>query len=222
MMPGDNQSKMVPIAADATVGTCQNCSVLHQSLTEYVASFVALKQKVTNSNETIRLQQQLEELQLRLVFLEKQNADYESMRAELEEKKYALKTFEKMSEEMKQLKEEESSKAMSQNKMLEDQLKNVKELMETQALENVQVKKEKATVEHDLLQTQVSLKIFQAQADEVEKLIEENTKTTSIKNSLENKVRLLEESVCKQNHQISQMTREKIIFERNIHDLQVQ
>lgn len=30
MMPGDSQSKTVAIAADATVGNCQNCSVLHQ------------------------------------------------------------------------------------------------------------------------------------------------------------------------------------------------
>lgn len=30
MMPGDTQSSALPIAADATVGTCQNCAVLHQ------------------------------------------------------------------------------------------------------------------------------------------------------------------------------------------------
>lgn len=30
MMPGDSQSRKVAIAADATVGNCQNCSVLHQ------------------------------------------------------------------------------------------------------------------------------------------------------------------------------------------------
>lgn len=30
MMPGDSQSKTMAIAADATAGNCQNCSVLHQ------------------------------------------------------------------------------------------------------------------------------------------------------------------------------------------------
>lgn len=30
MMPGDTKPSALPIAADATVGACQNCSVLHQ------------------------------------------------------------------------------------------------------------------------------------------------------------------------------------------------
>lgn len=30
MMPGDTQSSAVAIAAEASVGDCQNCSVLHQ------------------------------------------------------------------------------------------------------------------------------------------------------------------------------------------------
>uniref|UniRef100_A0AAX7SJJ8 Uncharacterized protein n=1 Tax=Astatotilapia calliptera TaxID=8154 RepID=A0AAX7SJJ8_ASTCA len=87
MMPGENQSKALAIAADATTGNCQNCSVLQQSLAEYVSSFLALKQKIAVSDDTIRLQQQLEELQIRLVTLEKKTADYESVQAELEEKK---------------------------------------------------------------------------------------------------------------------------------------
>ncbi|XP_059195987.1 little elongation complex subunit 1 [Centropristis striata] len=220
MMPGDNQSKTAAIAADATVGNCQNCSVLHQSLTEYVSSFLALKQKIMVTDDSISLQQQVEELQIRLVTMEKKTADYESVQAELEEKKGALKTYEQMSEEMEKLKQQ-NSKTMGENKKLEDQLKDVKEVTETQALENAQLKMEKAVVENDLLKTQISLKESQAQADQVEKLIEENTKTTSIKDNLENKVRLLEESVCKQNHQISRMTKEKILLERNINDLQL-
>ncbi|XP_078109542.1 little elongation complex subunit 1 [Sander vitreus] len=283
MMPGDSQSKTAVIAA---VGNCQNCSVLHQSLTEYVSSFLALKQKIPLSDDTIRLQQQLEELQIRLVTLEKKTADYESVQAELEEKKGALKTYEQMSEEMEKLKHqnskmmaenkkledqlkdvkeltetqslenaqlkrekavvendlletqtllkksqaqadhvdkliEENAKTTSMNTKLEDQLKDVKELTETQSLENAQLKREKAVVENDLLETRTSLKKSQAEADQVEKLMEENAKTTSIKDSLENKVRLLEESVCNQNHQISQLSKEKILLERNIDDLQV-
>ncbi|XP_039974663.1 little elongation complex subunit 1 [Xiphias gladius] len=220
MMPGDSQSKTVAIAADATVGNCQNCSVLHQSLTEYVSSFLALKQKITVSDDTIRLQQQLEELQIKLVTLEKKSRDYESMQAELEEKKCALTAYGQMSEEMEKLKQE-NNRTMTENKKLEEQLKDLKELTETQSLENAQLKREKAEVENDLLKTQTSLKKSQAQADQVEKLIEENAKTTSIKNNLENKVRLLDDSVCKQNHQISQLTKEKILRERDIDELQV-
>ncbi|KAF3840023.1 hypothetical protein F7725_018740 [Dissostichus mawsoni] len=220
MMPRDSQSKTAAIAADATVGNCQNCSVLHQSLTEYVSSFLALKQRIAVSDDAIGLQQQLEELQIRLVTLEKKTADYESLQAELEEKKVALKTFGQISEEMEKLKQE-NIKMMAENEKLEDHLKDVKELTETQSLENALLKREKAVVENDLLETQTSLKKSQAKADQVERLIEENAKTTSIKGSLENKVRLLEDSVCKQNHQISHLTKEKILLESNIDDLQV-
>ncbi|KAJ4931399.1 hypothetical protein JOQ06_025696 [Pogonophryne albipinna] len=220
MMPRDSQSKTAAIAADATVGNCQNCSVLHQSLTEYVSSFLALKQRIAVSDDAIGLQQHLEELQIRLVTLEKKTADYESLQAELEEKKVALKTFGQISEEMEKLKQE-NIKMMAENEKLEDHLKDVKELTETQSLENALLKREKAVVENDLLETQTSLKKSQAKAEQVEKLIEENAKTTSIKGSLENKVRLLEDSVCKQNHQISHLTKEKILLESNIDDLQV-
>ncbi|XP_032374322.1 little elongation complex subunit 1 isoform X2 [Etheostoma spectabile] len=217
MMPGDSQSKTAAIAA---VGNCRNCSILHQSLTEYVSSFLALKQKIPLSDDTTRLQQQLEELQIKLVTLEKKTADYESVQAELKNKKDALKTYEQMSVELEKLKHQ-NSKTMAENKTLEDQLKDVKELTETQSLENAQLKREKAVVENDLLETQTALKTSQAEADQVEKLIEENATTTSIKDNLEKKVRLLEESVCNQNHQISQLSKEKILLGRNIHDLQV-
>ncbi|XP_067458216.1 little elongation complex subunit 1 isoform X1 [Thunnus thynnus] len=220
MMPGDNQSKTVAVGADATVGNCQNCCVLHQSLTEYVSSFLALKQKITVSDDTIRLQQQLEELQIHLGTLEKKTADYESLQAELEEKKSALKDYGQMSVEMEKMKQE-NCKTMAEKKKLEYQLKDVKELMETQSLESAQLKREKAVVENDLLKTQTSLRKSEAQANQVEKLIEENAKTTSIKDNLANKVRQLEESVSKQNHQISQLTKEKTLLERNIDDLQV-
>ncbi|XP_010766953.1 little elongation complex subunit 1 isoform X2 [Notothenia coriiceps] len=220
MMPRDSQSKTAAIAADATVGNCQNCYVLHQSQTEYVSSFLALKQRIAVSDDAIGLQQQLEELQIRLVTLEKKTADYESLQAELEEKKVALKTFGQISEEMEKLKQE-NIKMMAENEKLEDHLKDVKELTETQSLENALLKREKAVVENDLLETQTSLKKSQAKADQVERLIEENAKTASIKGSLENKVRLLENLVCKQNHQISHLTKEKILLESNIDDLQV-
>lgn len=39
-MPGDSQSNIVAIAADATVGNCQNCSVLHQVRSSFCGSKV--------------------------------------------------------------------------------------------------------------------------------------------------------------------------------------
>ncbi|XP_034553389.1 little elongation complex subunit 1 [Notolabrus celidotus] len=219
MMPGDSQAKTVAIAADATIGNCQNCSVLHQSLSEYVSSFLALKQKITASDETIRHQQQLEELQIRLLSLEKKTADYESVQAELEEKKAALKACGQISDEMAKLKQE-NSKIIAENKKLQDQINDVNELMETQSLENAQLKREKAVVENDLLEAQTSLMKSQAQADQIKQLMEEKAKTTSIREHLENKVQQFGDSMCKQNHKITQLTKEKILLERNIADLQ--
>ncbi|XP_074539998.1 little elongation complex subunit 1 [Halichoeres trimaculatus] len=216
MMPGDSYSKTVAIAADATVGNCQNCSVLHQSLNEYVSSFLALKQKITASDESIRLQQQLEELQIKLLSLEKKTADYDSVKAELEEKKDSLKAYEQMSVELQKIKQE-NSKILAENKKLEDQLSDVKELSETQSLENAQLKREKAVVENELLEAQTSLMKSQAQADQIKHLMEEKAKATSIN---ETKMRQFEDSMCKQSDQINQLTKEKILLEKNIADLQ--
>ncbi|XP_061572403.1 little elongation complex subunit 1 [Cololabis saira] len=218
MMPGDRQAKTAAVAADGTAGSCTNCSILHQSLTEYVSSFLALKQKITASDDAIRLQQQLEELQMHLVTLEKKTADYESVQAELEEKRSSLKAHEHLSEEMEKLKQENII-TVTQNKKLEDQLKCVKDLTDVQLLENAQLKREKAAIENDLLQTQVSLKKSQEQAGKAEKLAEENAAMASLKESLENKVKLFEDSICKQNHQIFQLSKEKTLLERNIFDL---
>ncbi|XP_014857572.1 PREDICTED: little elongation complex subunit 1 [Poecilia mexicana] len=220
MMPGESQSNTAAIAADATVGSCQNCSVLHQSLTEYVASFLALKQKIAATDDSIRLRKQLEELQMRLFTLEKKTADYESVQAELEEKTGALKAYEQLSEEMDKLKQEKSN-TLAENETLRDELKCLKDLTETQRLENARVKREKAAVENDLLKTQASLKESQEQAKKVDKLTKENAIMTNMKDRMENKVRVLEDSICKQNYQISQLTNEKILLERNISDLQV-
>lgn len=219
MMPGDNQSKMVAIAADATVGNCQNCSVLHQSLNEYVSSFLALKQKITVTDDTIRLQQQVKELQARLVSLETKTADYEALQAELEEKRDVCKSYEQMSEEMEAFKRV-NTEINSENNRLTDELKNLKEFVEARTLESAQLRREKAEVENNLLDAQASLKKVQVQAEQIEKLIKENSETTRIKENLENKVKQLEESVSKQNHQIKQLSKEKSLLERNIDDLQ--
>ncbi|XP_068179768.1 little elongation complex subunit 1 [Antennarius striatus] len=218
-MPGDTRSKTVVIAAEMAFGNCQNCSVLHQSLNEYVSSFLALKKKITFSDESIRLRQQLEEMQIRLVTLEKKSADYESLQGELEEKKEALKSYGQMIEAMEKFKQENCI-IMAEKNQLEDQLKETKELMQIQSLENSRLTREKALVENDLLKTQASLNKSQAQADQVEKLIEENFKVSEMKDALENKVRLLEDSLCARDRHISHLTKCKILLQGNIDDLQ--
>ncbi|RVE62407.1 hypothetical protein OJAV_G00156840 [Oryzias javanicus] len=220
MMPGDTQTKTAETAAEAAFGNCANCSALHQSLTEYVSSFLALKQRIAVSDDTIRLQQELEELQIKLVTMEQKMVDYTSLQTELEEKKVALKSCEHLSENMDKLKQE-NSKALTKIKDLEEQLKHLKDLTEAQVIKNAQLGTEKATVENDLLQTQASLKKCQAKADKVEKLMEENANMKSLKDSLENKVQFLEDSSCSQNLQISKLAREKALLERNIYDLQM-
>lgn len=170
MMPGDTNPSALPIAADATVGACQNCSVLHQVKLTFCSSsnfsfvifcdkqisqqfafsclftesewiyFVTVGTETEDSrfrvsvdinfvivtelqtkciyvcflhsyvwlylsllcdmwiacfnatkndscSDSIRQQQTLEELQIRLKTLEKKTSDYESLQAELEEKK---------------------------------------------------------------------------------------------------------------------------------------
>ncbi|MEQ2194304.1 hypothetical protein XENOCAPTIV_027008, partial [Xenoophorus captivus] len=161
------------------------------SLTEYVQSFLALKQKIAVTDDSIRLREQLEELQIRLVTLEKKTADYESVQAELEEKRGALKAYEQLSEELEKLKQEKSN-TVAENEKLGDELKCLKDSTETQALENAQLRREKAVVENDLLKTQAFLKESQEQAEKANKLIEENAIMTNIKDSLEHKVRLFE------------------------------
>ncbi|XP_054638954.1 little elongation complex subunit 1 [Dunckerocampus dactyliophorus] len=220
MMPGDSQPKTVAIAADATSENCQNCSVLHQSLTEYVSSFLALKQKILVSDDPIRLKQQLEELQIQLVALKKKTEDYESVRAELEEKTRILVGYEHMSEEVEKLKQENNN-TLTENRNLDDRLKDTKERMETQSLENALLKREKATLENDLLKAQLSLQKSREKADELEKLKEDHAKTTSIKDNLANKLARLEESFSQKNNQITQLTKEKRLLERNMYDFQV-
>ncbi|XP_017265285.1 little elongation complex subunit 1 [Kryptolebias marmoratus] len=219
MMPGDSQSKTAAIAADAAVGSCQNCSILHQSLTEYVSSFLALKQKITVSDDTVRLQQQLKELQIQLFALEKKTADYDSVQAELDEKRHAVKAYEQLSKEMEELKQENSN-TVAKNKKLEDQLQCLNDLTEKQSLENAQLRREKSAIENDLLKSLASLKKSQAEVEKAEKLREENAQMTNIKDNLENKVGLLKHSIGQKNHQIDQLTKEKLLLEKNIFDLQ--
>ncbi|KAI1894233.1 hypothetical protein AGOR_G00113710 [Albula goreensis] len=53
MMPGENHSKLPEIASDATAGICQNCTILHQNLKEYVAALLTLKGKIFDTDRLL-------------------------------------------------------------------------------------------------------------------------------------------------------------------------
>ncbi|XP_077454675.1 little elongation complex subunit 1 isoform X2 [Stigmatopora argus] len=219
MMPGGTQAKTVPIASEASLGNCQNCSVLHQSLTEYVSSFLALKQKITVSDETITLRQQYNELQRQFVTLEKKTEDYASVKAELEEKKKILRDYSQMSEDVEKLKQENSI-TLAENGKLDIQLTGLKDLMESQSLEIAQLKQKKAFLENDLLNIKITLKKSEENADKVEKLTAEQDRLTNIKEKLANTVTQLEESVSQRNNEILHLNKDKILLERTILDFQ--
>ncbi|CAL8289363.1 unnamed protein product [Merluccius merluccius] len=239
MMPGEHNPKAAQIAAEATVGACHNCSVLHRTLNEYVATLLTLKQKTTDSGQLLseyqeksddillfcileanRLKEQVEELQAKLLVLEKEKSCLESVQTELEEAKTSLRTYSQMSEEMERLKEK-CIQTTTENEKLQHQLKDTEDREEKQKLENAQLGREKASLENDLLKTQASLKTSQASADKVEEMREENAKTRTTNSKLEDQLRLFEESNHKQTLHISQLTREKGLLEGNMHDLQV-
>uniref|UniRef100_A0A671RLP1 Little elongation complex subunit 1-like n=1 Tax=Sinocyclocheilus anshuiensis TaxID=1608454 RepID=A0A671RLP1_9TELE len=121
MMPGENQSKAVGIASEATSGTCQNCTVLNQSLDEYVAALLTLKQKIhvtklmslkrhdVFQRESSKLHKQLDEVLLKFEPLEKQTVEYEQMKTELEKTKADLKSYQLRCEDVDRLKSEKDS-----------------------------------------------------------------------------------------------------------------
>ncbi|XP_063055806.1 little elongation complex subunit 1 [Engraulis encrasicolus] len=53
MMPGENQAKTAGVAPDGRAGTCENCAVLSETLHEYMASFLALKQKIFETDKLL-------------------------------------------------------------------------------------------------------------------------------------------------------------------------
>ncbi|KAG5271160.1 hypothetical protein AALO_G00176580 [Alosa alosa] len=53
MMPGETQARTAGVAPDGTAGTCQNCAVLNETLHEYMTSFLALKQKIIETDKVL-------------------------------------------------------------------------------------------------------------------------------------------------------------------------
>ncbi|XP_045568141.1 protein SPT2 homolog [Salmo salar] len=234
MMPGENHSR---IASEATTGVCRNCTVLHQNLKEYVAALLVLKQKSIDSDhrlseyqgkceelqrsqrETGKLRKLLDDLQLKVASLEKQHAENEAMRAELEAKQSAEKLSQQLFEEVERLKEQNNN-TETLKKRLEDQLKMVTETTEKQCLDNVQLRREKTALENDLLKTQMSLKTCQKVAEEVQRLKEDDARTSVLKHNLEKQLGQFQDFKRKQERDITGLKTEKILLEKNLLHLQ--
>ncbi|XP_034142775.1 little elongation complex subunit 1 isoform X2 [Esox lucius] len=239
MRPGENHSKKARIVSDTNVEACQNCTVLHQTLKEYVEALLVLKQNIIDSDqllteyqgkcnelqssqrETSKLRLQLNELQLKVAPLEKQHAEYEAMRAELETKKSSETLSQCLSEEVARLKEQ-NSKTETIKKRLEDQLKTAADNSEQQNLENVQLKQENTALEKDLLKTQTSLKTCQKIAEEVQHLKEENARMSVLKHNLEKQLKAFEDCKVKQDHVITELKTQNSLLEQNLLHLQEQ
>ncbi|XP_053351179.1 little elongation complex subunit 1 [Clarias gariepinus] len=222
MMPGENQSGAGEVGSEATIGTCQNCTVLNQSLDEYVTALLTLKQKIIDTDlllseykekcdelqksqrESTKLHKELDEVLLKLGPLEKQTAEYEAVRAELQETTAALKVYQVKSEEVDGLREE-NLKALAMNAKLEESLKEAKDAANTQRLENSKLTAEKKLLESDLQKTQESLRLSQKDVEEAEGLKLQNAKSLILKSNLENQLLALEDINLKQNHTIQEL-----------------
>ncbi|XP_052000045.1 little elongation complex subunit 1 [Xyrauchen texanus] len=226
MMPGENQSKAGGIAFEATTGICQNCTVLNQSLDEYVAALLTLKQKIIDTDrllseykekcgelqksqrESSKLHRQLDEVLLKLEPLEKQTVEYEQIKTELEKTKADLSSYQQKCEDADKLRAENAQTLILKDK-LEESLRKADDTVHGQNLENEKLRAEKKTLEDDLLKTQDSLREFQQTVEELENIKLENAKTLILKGNLENELLLLKETKFQQNNQLNDLKNEK-------------
>lgn len=232
-MPGESQSGTGGIASEATSGTCQNCTVLNQSLDEYVAALLTLKQKIIDTDlllseykekcdelqksqrERTKLHKELDEVLLKLGPLEKQTVEYEAVKAELKETTVALKVYQAKSEEVDGLKEE-NAKALAMKATLEETLKKAEDAAHAQSRENTTLRSEKKMLESDLQKTRESLRLSQQAFEEVEDLKVENAKALIVKSNLENQLLALEDTNLKQNHTIRDLKSKNSNLEKSI------
>ncbi|KAK2855486.1 hypothetical protein Q7C36_007355 [Tachysurus vachellii] len=223
-MPGVNQSGAAGIASEASSGTCQNCTVLNQSLDEYVAALLALKQKIIDTDlllseykekESAKLHKELDDVLLKLGPLERQTVEYEVVRAELEETKAALKVFQEKSEEVERLREE-NVKALATNSKLEEAIKKSEDTTHTHAVENTRLKSEKKMLESDLQRTLESLRLNEQTVEEVENLKLQNAKALILKSNLENQLLVLEDTNLKQSHTVRDLESKNCDLEKSM------
>ncbi|XP_042596442.1 little elongation complex subunit 1 isoform X2 [Cyprinus carpio] len=219
MMPGENQSKSVGIASEATSGTCQNCTVLNQSLDEYVAALLTLKQKIVDTEESSKLHKQLDEVLLKLEPLEKQTVEYEQMKTELEKTKADLKSYQLRCEDVDKLKSEKAQ-ILTLKEKVEESLRQAEDTVQRQNLENEKLKTEKKSLEEDLQKTQDSLRKYLQTAEEHENLKLENAKTLILKGNLENEILVLKEANFQQDNEIIVLKNEKRRLEEMLYTTQ--
>ncbi|XP_051574122.1 LOW QUALITY PROTEIN: little elongation complex subunit 1-like [Myxocyprinus asiaticus] len=237
MMPGDNQSKAGEIASEATTGTCQNCTVLNQSLDEYVAALLTLKQKIIDTDrllsqykekcdelqksqrESSKLHTQLDEVMLKIEPLEKQTLEYEQIKTELEKTKGELRSYQQKCEDADKLRAENAQTLTLKGK-LEESLRNAEDTVHRQNLENEMLRAEKKKLMDDIQKTQDSLREYQETTEELENLKLENAKTLIMKENLENELLLLKETKFQQNNQINDLKNQKKRLEEILHTTQ--
>eukprot|EP00063_Salmo_salar_P063404 XP_014038239.1 PREDICTED: little elongation complex subunit 1-like [Salmo salar] len=96
----------------------------------------------------------------------------------------------------------------------------VTETTEKQCLDNVQLRREKTALENDLLKTQMSLKTCQKVAEEVQRLKEDDARTSVLKHNLEKQLGQFQDFKRKQERDITGLKTEKILLEKNLLHLQ--
>nr|XP_033785640.1 little elongation complex subunit 1 isoform X2 [Geotrypetes seraphini] len=171
MMPGETQSRSA-----GTTGSCQNCNVLQQSLNEYMATLIALKQKIIDTDhllteyqkkcdelqiterENSTLRHQLEQMLESIMPQEKFKEELELLKADLEEKKSSLKQYQQIHLEYIRVKEE-CDRSDAVKKKLEAKLKKLEAEKQNQDVK--QLKMEKNMLEKRLKKTQEKLEGFQ-------------------------------------------------------------
>ncbi|XP_072139373.1 little elongation complex subunit 1 [Mobula birostris] len=219
MMPGESRSQAAdtgPGSADSGSGTgpapCQNCYSLQQSLNEYVAAFIALKQKIIDTDHVLAeyqkkcdelqkterdrktLRDQLDESLQKFEPLEKCKEELDALRVELEEKRSSIKMYQQTHLEFSKL-EQERIKNDALNKKLEMRIKKLEETTSKQNGEIKQLKKEKTALEKNLKKTQEKLLTQQKNGVKVLKGTEKKKAACDVPRIDKNKVKLLLEEI---------------------------
>ncbi|XP_062425767.1 little elongation complex subunit 1 isoform X1 [Rhea pennata] len=172
MMPGE--TPLPPAGTAAAAATCANCGVLQQSLNEYVAALIALKQKMIDGDrllteyqqkctelqfaerEISALRCQVEQMLQKILPLEKCQEELGSLKAELEEKKSSLKIYQESQLEYVRIKEE-IVKSDAVRKRLEAKVKKLEEAATKHTQDFRQLKTEKKGLEKELKKAQGKL-----------------------------------------------------------------
>ncbi|KAM9387456.1 little elongation complex subunit 1 [Phaethornis superciliosus] len=152
MMPGETQ----PPPAGAAATACANCGVLQQNINEYVATLIALKQKMIDGEEISALRCQVEQMLQKILPLEKCQEELGSLKAELEEKKSSLKIFCESQQEYVKIKEEIAN-SDAVRKKLETKVKKLEEAATKHTQDLRQLKTEKKRLEKELKKAQGKL-----------------------------------------------------------------